>query len=147
MRRSFEFALGLGLALMTGQAASNVLQPHAGSAAAGAAGGDALPNPHPPDAPALAPVPPPEPIGERYDDDAALPTHADEVASYTLRVTLDPVKHDLHGEGTIVWKNGVFDVQAGAGVVADSIPAAEYEETMSKAKAMLKAVEIAARGF
>ena len=48
---------------------------------------------------------------------------------------------------TIVWKNGVFDVQAGAGVVADSVPASEYEETMNKAKAMLKAVEIAERGF
>jgi anthranilate synthase component 1 len=48
---------------------------------------------------------------------------------------------------TIVWKNGVFDVQAGAGVVADSIPASEYEETMNKAKAMLKAVEIAQTGF
>jgi anthranilate synthase component 1 len=48
---------------------------------------------------------------------------------------------------TIVWKNGVFDVQAGAGVVADSVPASEYEETMNKAKAMLKAVEIASKGF
>ncbi len=48
---------------------------------------------------------------------------------------------------TIVWRNGVYDVQAGAGVVADSIPASEYEETMNKAKAMLKAVEIAQAGF
>ena len=48
---------------------------------------------------------------------------------------------------TIVWKNGAFDVQAGAGVVADSAPASEYEETLSKAKAMLKAVEIAEKGF
>ena len=48
---------------------------------------------------------------------------------------------------TIVWKNGVFDIQAGAGVVADSVPASEYEETMSKAKAMLKAVDIAQNGF
>jgi len=48
---------------------------------------------------------------------------------------------------TIVWKNGTFDVQAGAGVVADSVPSAEFEETMSKAKAMLKAVEIAEKGF
>jgi anthranilate synthase component 1 len=48
---------------------------------------------------------------------------------------------------TIVWKNGVFDVQAGAGVVADSVPSSEYEETMNKAKAMLKAVEIAEKGF
>ncbi|HZK80502.1 MAG TPA: chorismate-binding protein, partial [Humisphaera sp.] len=48
---------------------------------------------------------------------------------------------------TIVWKNGLFDVQAGAGVVADSIPSSEYEETMNKAKAMLKAVQIAETGF
>ncbi len=48
---------------------------------------------------------------------------------------------------TIVWKNGIFDIQAGAGVVADSIPASEYEETLNKAKAMLKAVEIAQTGF
>ncbi len=48
---------------------------------------------------------------------------------------------------TIVWRNGVYDVQAGAGVVADSVPASEYEETMNKAKAMLKAVEIAQAGF
>ena len=48
---------------------------------------------------------------------------------------------------TIVWRNGVYDVQAGAGVVADSVPASEYDETMNKAKAMLKAVEIAQAGF
>jgi len=48
---------------------------------------------------------------------------------------------------TIVWRNGTFDVQAGAGVVADSVPSSEYEETMNKAKAMLKAVEIAQEGF
>ena len=38
---------------------------------------------------------------------------------------------------TIVWKNGVYDVQAGAGVVADSVPSQEYDETMNKAKALL----------
>jgi anthranilate synthase component 1 len=48
---------------------------------------------------------------------------------------------------TIVWKNGIYDIQAGAGVVADSVPSSEYEETMNKAKAMLKAVEIAQNGF
>src|SRR5438046_8128762 len=42
---------------------------------------------------------------------------------------------------TIVWRNGVFDVQVGAGVVADSVPEKEYEETLSKARALLKAVE------
>ncbi len=34
-----------------------------------------------------------------------------------------------------------------ANVVADSVPASEYDETMNKAKAMLKAVEIAEKGF
>ncbi|MDP9173413.1 MAG: anthranilate synthase component I [Planctomycetota bacterium] len=48
---------------------------------------------------------------------------------------------------TIVWRNGTYDVQVGAGVVADSVPRSEYEETMNKAKAMLKAVEIAEKGF
>jgi anthranilate synthase component 1 len=48
---------------------------------------------------------------------------------------------------TIVWRNGVFDIQVGAGVVADSIPASEYEECLSKARAMLKAVEVAQQGF
>ena len=48
---------------------------------------------------------------------------------------------------TIVWKNGTFDLQVGAGVVADSVPATEYEETLSKARAMLKAVELAQNGF
>jgi anthranilate synthase component 1 len=48
---------------------------------------------------------------------------------------------------TIVWKNGVYDLQAGAGIVADSVPASEYEETMSKARALLKAVDIAEKGF
>ncbi|MCS7034326.1 MAG: anthranilate synthase component I [Phycisphaerae bacterium] len=41
----------------------------------------------------------------------------------------------------------LFDVQVGAGVVADSVPSAEYEETLGKARAMLKAVELAQRGL
>jgi anthranilate synthase component 1 len=48
---------------------------------------------------------------------------------------------------TMVWRNGVYDVQVGAGVVADSVPANEFDETIAKAKAMLKAVEIAEKGF
>jgi len=48
---------------------------------------------------------------------------------------------------TIVWKEGTFDVQAGAGIVADSVPASEFEESMNKARAMLKAVDVAHRGF
>jgi anthranilate synthase component 1 len=48
---------------------------------------------------------------------------------------------------TIVNTGRTYDIQAGAGVVADSVPASEYEETMNKAKALLKAVELAQRGF
>jgi anthranilate synthase component 1 len=35
-------------------------------------------------------------------------------------------------------RSATYDVQAGAGVVADSVPALEWEETMNKAKALLK---------
>jgi anthranilate synthase component I len=42
---------------------------------------------------------------------------------------------------TIVATAGQAHVQAGAGVVADSVPAAEYEETLNKARALLRAVQ------
>ncbi|HEX9919811.1 MAG TPA: anthranilate synthase component I family protein, partial [Pyrinomonadaceae bacterium] len=42
---------------------------------------------------------------------------------------------------------GRADVQAGAGIVADSVPAREYEETINKARAMLRAIEMAERGL
>jgi anthranilate synthase component 1 len=42
---------------------------------------------------------------------------------------------------TIVMADGTAHVQAGAGIVYDSIPSREYEETMSKARALLKAIE------
>ncbi len=38
-------------------------------------------------------------------------------------------------------------VQAGAGIVADSDPQREYEETINKGKALLRAIEIAETGF
>jgi len=47
---------------------------------------------------------------------------------------------------TLVLENGVAKIQAGAGIVADSIPASEYEETVNKAKALLRAIEIAEAG-
>ena len=34
-----------------------------------------------------------------------------------------------------------------AGIVADSVPAQEYEESVNKAKAMLKAFELAEKGL
>jgi anthranilate synthase component 1 len=50
------------------------------------------------------------------------------------------------GLRTLVAKNGRAYVQAGAGIVADSIPEREYEESGNKARAVLKALEIAHRG-
>lgn len=44
---------------------------------------------------------------------------------------------------TIVMKGGRAYVQAGAGIVADSNPGREYQETMNKAKGMLRALELA----
>lgn len=45
---------------------------------------------------------------------------------------------------TAVVKDGRVFVQAGAGVVADSVPESEYEETVNKAKGLIRAVEHAA---
>ncbi|HVH13971.1 MAG TPA: anthranilate synthase component I [Longimicrobium sp.] len=43
---------------------------------------------------------------------------------------------------TVVARNGRAHVQAGAGIVADSRPSAEYEETLNKARALLRAVRM-----
>lgn len=69
---------------------------------------------------------------------------------------LEPVKRGVYGGAigylsyddnldmaiairTGVIKDGILHVQAGGGIVADSDPAAEWEETMNKARAMLRA--------
>jgi anthranilate synthase component 1 len=48
---------------------------------------------------------------------------------------------------TIVLERGRAFVQAGAGIVADSNPTAEYEETRDKARAMVRALELALTGL
>ena len=48
---------------------------------------------------------------------------------------------------TAVIKDGTAYVQAGGGVVADSVPENEYYETMSKAWALLSAIEMAEQGL
>jgi anthranilate synthase component 1 len=48
---------------------------------------------------------------------------------------------------TITIRDGVARVQAGAGIVADSNAAAEFEETRDKARAMLQALEMAEGGL
>jgi anthranilate synthase component 1 len=48
---------------------------------------------------------------------------------------------------TVVIENGRASVQAGAGIVFDSNPAAEYEETRDKARAVIRALELAQEGL
>jgi anthranilate synthase component 1 len=48
---------------------------------------------------------------------------------------------------TISMRDGDVVIQAGAGIVADSVPAAEFEETRDKAGAMIQALEVADRGL
>ena len=48
---------------------------------------------------------------------------------------------------TIVFAEGTAYVQAGAGIVADSEPAAEYQETLNKAEGMLRAIALAEAGL
>jgi len=44
---------------------------------------------------------------------------------------------------TALVKDGKVHIQAGAGIVADSVPAAEYQETINKASALFKAITLA----
>ncbi len=47
---------------------------------------------------------------------------------------------------TLVVKDGVAYVQVGAGLVADSVPAKEYQETLNKSKALFRAIDMAHGG-
>jgi anthranilate synthase component 1 len=48
---------------------------------------------------------------------------------------------------TIVMEGHTASVQAGAGIVMDSIPSAEYDESCDKAKALMRALELASEGL
>jgi anthranilate synthase component 1 len=48
---------------------------------------------------------------------------------------------------TALIKDRVLHMQAGAGIVADSDPASEWQETLNKARAVLRAAEMAAAGL
>jgi anthranilate synthase component 1 len=48
---------------------------------------------------------------------------------------------------TIVADGTTAYIQAGAGIVADSVPANEYQESMNKAMALIRALEMAGRGL
>jgi anthranilate synthase component 1 len=43
----------------------------------------------------------------------------------------------------VLLKDGTAHVQAGAGIVADSKPGAEFEETVNKAMGVVRAIELA----
>jgi len=76
---------------------------------------------------------------------------------------LEPVKRGIYGGAvgylgwngnmdtaiairTAVIKDGQLHIQAGAGIVADSVPASEWEETMNKGRAIFRAVAMAEAG-
>jgi anthranilate synthase component 1 len=85
---------------------------------------------------------------------------APKIRAMQILAQLEPTRRDLYAGAvgyidfagnldfciairTITLQDGVARVQAGAGIVADSNPAAEYEETRDKARALLQAIEMA----
>jgi len=46
---------------------------------------------------------------------------------------------------TVIVKDSVAYIQAGAGIVADSLPEREYQETLNKAKALIEAISLSER--
>jgi len=77
---------------------------------------------------------------------------------------LEPVRREIYGGAvgyfsfsgnmdlcitirTLVIKDGKVHLQAGAGIVADSDPASEWQETVNKGMAVMRAVETAERGL
>jgi len=94
---------------------------------------------------------------------AALPagtlSGAPKVRAMEIIDELEPVKRGVYGGAvgylswsgnmdtaiairTVVVKDGEAILQAGAGIVADSVPTSEWEETLSKAEGMMRAVRM-----
>jgi anthranilate synthase component 1 len=91
-------------------------------------------------------------------------TGAPKVRAMEIIDELEPVKRGIYGGacGYLSWsgemdvaiairtgvlKDGMLNVQAAAGVVFDSIPEAEFQETEVKARAVLRAAELVEEGF
>ncbi|CAG1065416.1 anthranilate synthase component I [uncultured bacterium] len=91
-------------------------------------------------------------------------TGAPKVRAMEIIEELEPCKREVYGGcvgyfdfsgnmdmciaiRTLVIKGSTIHMQAGAGIVADSIPEKEFEETENKARGMLKAVEMAREGL
>ena len=94
---------------------------------------------------------------------AALPagtlSGAPKVRAMEIIDELEPVKRGIYGGAvgylswsgnmdtaiairTVVAKDGEAILQAGAGIVADSVPTSEWEETLNKARAMMRAISM-----
>lgn len=91
-------------------------------------------------------------------------TGAPKVRAMEIIEELEPCKREVYGGSvgyfdfsgnmdmciairTMVIKGSTLHMQAGAGIVADSVPEKEFEETENKARGMLKAVEMAKDGL
>ncbi|MDR7333214.1 anthranilate synthase component I [Roseateles asaccharophilus] len=91
-------------------------------------------------------------------------TGAPKVRAMELIDELEPVQRGIYGGAcgylsfagdmdlaiairTGIIKNGTLYVQAAAGVVADSVPELEWQETEAKARALLRAAELVEEGF
>ena len=89
---------------------------------------------------------------------------APKVRAMEILDELEPVKRGIYGGAvgyisftgnmdtaiairTAVIKDGTLNIQAGAGVVYDSIPSKEWEETMNKGRAVFRAVSMVAGGL
>jgi anthranilate synthase component 1 len=87
-------------------------------------------------------------------------TGAPKVRAMEILEELEPVRRGLYGGSvlyadfagnldsciairTMLMKGRKAYVQAGAGIVADSVPESEYEECLNKTKALVRAVELA----
>jgi anthranilate synthase component I len=89
---------------------------------------------------------------------------APKVRAMEIIEELEPVRREIYGGAvgyfsfsgnmdmaiairTLVIKDGRIHLQAGAGIVADSDPATEYQETVNKAMAVVKAIELVEKGL
>jgi anthranilate synthase component 1 len=89
---------------------------------------------------------------------------APKIRAMQLIDELEPVRREIYGGAvgyfsfsgnmdlaiairTLVIKGGQVHLQAGAGIVADSDPASEWQETVNKSMAVMKAIQLAERGL